>query len=100
MTRRAEVLAARRDLLIARSSYLRADLQCEAISVGQSMRLIDRAVAFGRSGAGRTLIVGGAVLLVLSGPGRVFRIVGRMVTFWPLIRPLLSALKTPADGVR
>ena len=101
MTRRAEVLAARRNLLVARSAYLRADLQCESIAVGQRMRLIDRAIAFGQSGAGRALLVGGAVFLVVTGPGRVFRIVGRLVTFWPLVRPLVSALKTPpSDGVR
>lgn len=100
MTRRAEVLAARRDLLVARSNYLRSDLQCEAIAVGQGARLVDRAIAFGQSGTGRALVVGGAVLLVVTGPGRVFRIVGRLVALWPLLRPMLSALRSPSDGVR
>ena len=100
MTRRAEVLAARRDLLVARSAYLRADLQCESIAVGQSLRLVDRAVAFGQSAPGRALLAGGAVLLVLSGPRRVLRIVGRVLTFWPLVRPLVAALRSPASGIR
>jgi hypothetical protein len=46
------------------------------------------------------MVVGGAVLLVVTGPGRVFRIIGRLVAFWPLLRPLLSALRAPSDGVR
>ena len=100
MTRRAEVLAARRDLLVARSNYLRADLQCEATAVGQSLRLVDRAVAFGQSAPGRALLAGGAVLLVLSGPRRVLRIAGRLLTFWPLLRPLVAAVRSPADGIR
>jgi hypothetical protein len=100
VTRRAEILAARRDLLLARSAYLRADLQYEATGIGRSLRLVDRAVAFGQSGSWRAVIVGGAVLLVLSGPRRALRIAGRLVAFWPLVRPLWSALQPPADGVR
>ena len=100
MTRRAEILAARRDLLLARSAYLRADLQYEATGIGRSLRLVDRAVAFGRSGTGRALIVGGAVLLVLSGPRRVLKIAGRLMGLWPVVRPLWSALQRPANGVR
>ncbi len=100
MTRRAEILAARRDLLLARSAYLRADLQYEANGIGRSLRLVDRAVAFGRSGTGRALIVGGAVLLVLSGPRRVLRVAGRLMALWPVVRPLWSVLQPPADRVR
>lgn len=100
MTRRAEILAARRDLLLARSAYLRADLQYGATGIGRSLRLVDRAVALGRSGPGRVLIVGGAVLLVLSGPGRILRVAGRLIGVWPLVQPLLSLVKPPADGVR
>ena len=100
MTRRAAVLAARRDLLLARSAYLRADLQCEAIEAARALRFLDRAVAFGRSGAGRGLLVGGTVLLALGGPGRVFRIAGRIVAVWPLLRPLIALLRPQSDGVR
>jgi hypothetical protein len=100
VNRRAEILAARRDLLLARSAYLRADLQYEATGIGRRLRLVDRVVAFGRSGPGRALIVGGAALLVLSGPRRVLRIAGRLMAFWPVVRPLWSSLQPPADGVR
>jgi hypothetical protein len=100
VTRRAEILAARRDLLLARSAYLRADLQYEATGIGRRLRLVDRAVAFGQSGSGRALIVGGAVLLALSGPGRILKVAGRLIAVWPLVRPLLSLVKPPADGVR
>lgn len=100
MTRRAAILAARRDLLLARSAYLRADLQYEATEAVRGVRLIDRLVAFGQSGSGRTMIVGGAVLLVLSGPRRVLRIAGQLLALWPVARSLWSALQPPADGVR
>jgi hypothetical protein len=99
VSRRARLLAARRDLLVARSAYLRADLQCESMEVGQRLRFIDRATALAQSGPGRTVILGGAALLVLSGPRRVLHVMGRILTVWPLVRSLASMIK-PADSVR
>jgi hypothetical protein len=96
VTRRAEILAARRDLLLARSAYLRADLQYEATGIGRRLRLVDRTVAFAQSGPGRALVFGGALLLVLAGPGRILKAASRLMAVWPLVRPLLSALKPPA----
>jgi hypothetical protein len=99
VSRRAQVLEARRDLLVARSAYLRADLQCGAVAIGQRARLVDRATAFARSGSGRAVIAGGAVLLVLSGPRRLLHVVGRALTLWPLVRSVASMMKSGA-GVR
>jgi len=99
VSRRARVLAARRDLLVARSAYLRADLQCGATEIGQRARLLDRATALAQSGPGRAVLVGGAVILVLTGPRRVLHIVGRALAVLPLLRHLASIVK-PADGVR
>ena len=96
MSRRARLLEARRDLLLARSAYLRADLQCEAIEIGRRARFVDRAVVFAQSGPGRALVFGGALLLVLAGPGRILKAASRLMAVWPLVRPLLSALKPPA----
>lgn len=88
MSRRADLLAARRDLLLARSAYLRADLQCEAAAVGQRLRFVDRATAFARSRPGRLVLVGGVVLVLLTGPRRLLAVAGRLVTVWPLVRGL------------
>jgi hypothetical protein len=79
------LLAARRDLLVARSNYLRADLQCEAVGVGQRLRLVDRAVAFSRSASGRLLLVGGAALFVLAGPRKLLSVAGRLYAVWRVV---------------
>lgn len=89
MTRRAAVLAARRDLLVARSEFLRADLHCEAAVIGQRLRFVDRAAAFARSRPGRVLLVAGAAVLLLTGPRKWFRVAGRLAAAWPLLRPWL-----------
>lgn len=91
MTQRAAVLAARRDLAVARSAYLRADLQCEAAAIGRRMRVVDRATALARSGPGRVLLVGGAVVLLLAGPRRLLGVAARVVAVWPLVRTWASA---------
>ena len=103
MSHRDEVLAARRDLAIARSAYLRADLQGEAAALGQRLRLLDRATALARSGPGRVLLVGGALVLLLAGPRRLLGIAGRVVAAWPLVNTLsavASAVTTAARPTR
>ena len=100
MSRRAAVLAARRDLAVARSAYLRADLQCEAAALGQRLRFVDRATALARSGAGRVLLVGGAVVLLLAGPRRLLGVAGRVATAWPLVRTLSSVASAVTTAAR
>lgn len=87
MTRRAELLAARRELLLARSAYLRADLQYGASVASSRLRFVDTATAFARSTAGRVLLLGGAALLLLTGPRRVVSAASRLVAVWPIVRP-------------
>jgi hypothetical protein len=91
MSRRAAILAARRDLAVARSAYLRADLQCEAAALGRRLRFFDRATALARSGSGRVLLVSGAAVLLLVGPHRLLGLAGRVVAAWPLVRTWASA---------
>ena len=103
MSHRAAVLAARRDLAVARSAYLRADLQCEAAALGQRLRFVDRATAWARSGPGRVVLVGGAVVLLLAGPRRLLGIAGRVFAAWPLVNTLsavASAVTTAARPTR
>jgi hypothetical protein len=103
MSHRAAVLAARRDLAVARSAYLRADLQCEAAALGQRLRFVDRAAAWVRSGPGRVVLVGGAVVLLLAGPRRLLGVAGRVLAAWPLVQALssvASAVTTAARSTR
>ena len=89
MKHRAARLAARRDLLVARSAYLRSDLQYEALQVGRRLDLVDRAVGFAQSAGGRVLLAGTVVVLLLTGPRKVIRVVGRLVAVWPVVQPWL-----------
>jgi len=103
MSHRAAVLAARRDLAVARSAYLRADLQCEAAALGRRLRFVDRATAMARSGPGRVLLVGGAVVLLLAGRRRLLGVAGRVLAAWPLVQTLssvASAVKAAARPTR
>jgi hypothetical protein len=100
MSHRAAVLAARRDLAIARSAYLRADLQCEAAALGQRLRFVDRATALARSGPGRVLLVAGAMVLLLAGPRRLLGVTGRVVAAWPLVRTWASAAAAVTTAAR
>jgi hypothetical protein len=100
MRHRAAVLAARRDLAVARSAYLRADLQCEGAAIARRMQFVDRATALARSGPGRVLLVGGAVFVLLAGPRRLLSAAGRLVAVWPLVRAGLSAASAATNAAR
>lgn len=86
MTHRADMLAARRELLLARSAYQRASLRYDAATVGRRLRFVDTATTFARSNSGRVLLVGGVVVLFLTGPGRLVRVASRLVAVWPIVR--------------
>lgn len=100
MSHRAAVLAARRDLAVARSAYLRADLQCEAAAIGRRMRFVDRATALARSGPGRVLLVGGAVVLLLAGPRRLVGLASRVIAMWPLVRSWAAVAAAATTAAR
>lgn len=95
MTRRAELLAARRELLLARSAYQRASLRYDAATIGHRLRFVDTAARFARSGSGRLLLVGGAAMLLLTGPDRVVRVASRLVAVWPMVRPWIQQRRSP-----
>jgi hypothetical protein len=86
VTRRAELLAARRELLLARCACQRASLHRDAAIIGNRLRLVDTATAVARSNAGRAALVGGAVVLLLVGPLRVVRVASRLIAIWPIVR--------------
>jgi hypothetical protein len=83
-------LVARKELLVLRSAVLRAGLQQEGAVIGQKLLFVDRSVAYLRSRTGRIVIAGGALLILLVGPSRLLRVAPRMLSAWPLIRPVFS----------
>jgi hypothetical protein len=85
MTRRADLLAARRELLLARCACQRTSLQYDAAVIGNRLRRVDTVTSFARSDAGRTALVGGVIVLVLVGPMRLVRVASRLVAAWSIV---------------
>jgi hypothetical protein len=93
-------LAARLEGLLRRSDELRSRIKDDATSIAARLRVIDHTTAFLRSGGGRAVVVGGILILMLTGPGRVFKIAGRTALAWSLVRrwlPHVLALKRGSD---
>lgn len=86
------MLAARRELLLARSAYQRASLQYDGATIGRRLRFVDTATTFARSSSGRVLLVGGVAMLLLTGPGRLVRVATRLVAVWPIVSAWLPRL--------
>lgn len=95
MTHRAEMLAARRELLLARSAYQRASLQYDGATIGRRLRFVDTATTFARSNSGRLLLVGGVAILLLTGPARLARVASRLLAVWPVVGAWIPRLLGP-----
>lgn len=92
MTSRAAQLAARREELVARSEFLRAELAREAGAVTGRLHVVDATTAFFRSGGGRILLFGSAALLLLGGAGRGLKLASRIAIAWPMLRTWVPRL--------
>jgi YqjK-like protein len=86
-------IAARREMLRARSQRLRGQLADDAAALGKRFELADRIVAAARSGAGRPLLIGAAALLLFNRPRRLLRLAVKALTLWPVIVPLVPHVK-------
>jgi hypothetical protein len=93
MTRRIRQLAARREVLCARSARLRSELADEGGALGTRFRIADRMVAVGRSDYGRLLLVGAAALVFFGRPRRIVGLALKTLALWPLVSPLLPHVK-------
>ena len=93
MKRRSHELAARRELLLARSARLRAELAGDAAALGVRLHLADELVASARSGIAHVALIGGALLLVFGRGRRLLGLATRVAVLWPFIRPLLPHLR-------
>ena len=93
MSRRLRRLAARRELLCARSARLRGELAADAGTLGVRFRVADRLVAVTRSSSGRLLLLGAAALLFFGRPRRLIGLAVKALALWPLLGPLLPQLR-------
>jgi YqjK-like protein len=84
-------LDARREALLRRSTELRSGLVDNAAGISDHLRVVDTATSFLRSGRGRVVIWGGALLLLFVGPRNAVKVAGRGAILWSLIRRLLPA---------
>ena len=87
MSRHRE-LAARRELLCARSARLRSELADDAGALGVRFRVADRLVAVARSDSGKLLLAGAAALVFFLKPRRIVRLAVKALALWPLVGPL------------
>ncbi len=86
-------LAARREVLCARSARLRSELADDSGALGVRLRIADRMVAVARSDSGRLLLVGAAALVFFGRPRRVVGLALKLLALWPLLGPLLPRVK-------
>jgi hypothetical protein len=93
-------LAVRREALLRRSAELRSAISDEGAAISGHLRVVDRVTSFLRSGRGRAAVGGGALLLLLVGPRRVFKVAGRAALMWSLIRRLVPIAAAFRRGPR
>jgi hypothetical protein len=89
---RAQLLAARREVLLARSAVLRAELSSQSEAASGSFRFLDRGVAFARSGKVQPLLALAVALVVVLRPGTAWRVATRSAVLLPVARRVLPAL--------
>lgn len=89
MSERARQLAARRELLLARSGQLRSGLRDSTRGLGRGWRTVDRGFAFARSKLLWPAVLAGGLLIVLVRPSRALKLASRALVIWPVVRPLV-----------
>jgi hypothetical protein len=95
-------LAARREVLLARSARLRDELADDAQRVQRGAAFVDRGASLARSGLLVPLAVAAGVLLVVGRPSRVLRVGAKLLALWPVVRPFVpriaALLRAPPRG--
>jgi YqjK-like protein len=79
-------LAARRHALLERSSRLRSRIADDVGEISEHLRIVDRATSLFNSRGGRIIVLGGMVLILMTGPGRALKAAGRAAIVWSLVR--------------
>jgi hypothetical protein len=86
-------LAARREMLLARSARLRGELAADGGLLAVRFHTVDRLVATARTNSGRLVFIGAAVLMLFGRPRRLLRIAVKALALWPLVGPLLPHVR-------
>jgi hypothetical protein len=97
---RGRDLARRREVLLLRSARLRDELIDDVGELRHGLRHVDRGVSFARSGLLVLVAVGVGVVMLVGRPSRILRVAGRVLAFWPLIRPWVPRLVALALAAR
>jgi hypothetical protein len=98
MSRDTKRLAAHRDSLLGHSARLRSRIVDDVVQVSDHLRIVDQATSLLNSRGGRILVLGGTILLLMTGPGRALKVAGRAAIVWSLVRRVLPHVWTIDRG--
>ena len=90
----------RRAELLQRSAELREELNLCADAVRERLQPVDEGTRWVRRHAGKLLLGGGALLLLMKGPRRLLKMAGPLAVAWPLARRWLPTLLSLAPWRR
>lgn len=108
----ARDLAARREVLLARSARLRDEIADDVRGLQRGAGILDRGVGLVDRGIGLLngrnsrrgpgllvpLAVAAGLLLALRRPSRVLRVASRALALWPLVRPVVPVVRAYFAG--
>ncbi|MGA2777820.1 MAG: hypothetical protein ABSF94_09685 [Steroidobacteraceae bacterium] len=97
MSSRAELHAARRMRLVARSERLREAFGADAAAVAVRLKFADKIAAAGRSGIFKVVLAGAAALLLSGRAGRIIGLASRLAMLYPLLRRAVGVFKSDAS---
>jgi len=90
----------RRAELLRRSTELRAELDLCAAEMRERLRPVDEGTRWVRRHAGKLLLGGAALMLLMRGPRRMLKLAGPFAVGWPLVRRWLPSLLSLAPWRR
>lgn len=88
-TDRDRELARRREVLLGRSTRLREELRTDVHTAHRQLGTVGRSVQLARSRWLVPLAVAGGAMFLFRRPSRALRMAGRLIAFWPVVRPLV-----------
>jgi YqjK-like protein len=90
----------RRAELLRRSAELRAELELCTDAVRERLQPVDEGTRWIRRHAGKLVLGGGVLLLLMRGPRRLLKLAGPLAVAWPIARRWLPALASLAMSRR
>ncbi len=85
-------LERRRAELLRRSAELRSELELCAAAIGDRLQRVDDGTRFFRKNAGKLLLGGASLLLLMRGPRRLLKMAGPLAVAWPIARRWLPTI--------